>query len=45
MYFVITIGYTPDGEALLRWTEPNGSVWEEFWATVPGGGLIQTRQI
>lgn len=42
---VEVIGVAPNGQELYRWTEPDGSVWEEFWHPVPGGGLIQHRKV
>lgn len=40
-----TIGLTPDGQPLYCWTEEDGTEWEEFWQAIPGGGLVQTREL
>lgn len=39
------IGEAPNGQLLYRWTEFDGSVWEEYWMPVPGGGLVQHREV
>ena len=39
------IGKAPNGQPLYRWTELDGSVWEDYWMPVPGGGLIQHREV
>ena len=36
---------TPEKSNLYRWTETDGTTWEEYWQSLPGGGLIQTRKV
>lgn len=38
-------GLAPNGETMYRWTEPDGSVWEDYWHPVPGGGLVMGHQV
>lgn len=39
------VGTTPEGQSMYRWTEEDGKIWEEYWQPVPGGGLVQTREL
>lgn len=39
------IGKAPNGETMYRWTESDGTEWEEFWQPVPGGGIVQHRKM
>ena len=42
---VVSLGFAPNGVEMFAWTEEDGSQWEEYWMTVPGGGLVRVRRI
>ena len=39
------VGHAPNGQELWQWEELDGSVWQEYWQPVPGGGLVEVQRI
>jgi len=41
---IVSIGFAPNGVEMFSWEE-YGVKYTEYWATVPGGGMVQTRTV
>lgn len=41
---IVSIGFAPNGVEMFSWSEGDQR-WEDYWMLIPGGGIVQSRQV